>query len=91
MVESVKTDVLVIGGGGAATRAAVDAKKAGAEVVLATKGSFGAIGSRGAGATSSANSEFGVTATPGWTGPLSELEKPLAFKKSFKSGKMFPV
>ncbi len=76
MPESMQTGVLVIGGGGAATRAALEARLAGADVVLMVKGSFGAIGTRGAGATTSALSEFGVFATPGWTGPLSEAEKP---------------
>jgi succinate dehydrogenase/fumarate reductase flavoprotein subunit len=78
MGKVIKTDVLVIGGGGAAARAALEARLAGAEVVLVTKGSLGAIGTRGAGATSSAMSEFGLFATPGWTGPLSGGEKPYA-------------
>jgi fumarate reductase (CoM/CoB) subunit A len=80
MDEIIKAEVLIVGGGGAAARAALEARKRGAEVVLATKGSFGAIGTRGAGATASALSEFGVIATPGWTGDLSEVERPLAFK-----------
>ena len=78
MAGIVQADVLVIGGGGAAARAALEARLAGAEVVLAVKGSFGAIGTRGAGATASAMSEFGMFATPGWTGPLSKGETPFA-------------
>ena len=80
MAQIINAEVLVIGGGGAAARAALEARKAGADVVLVTKGKFGAIGTRGAGATCSAVSEAGVIATPGWTGPLSEVEEPLAFK-----------
>jgi fumarate reductase (CoM/CoB) subunit A len=70
----------VVGGGGAAARAALEARLAGAEVVLATKGSLGAIGTRGAGATSSAMSEISVFATPGWTGPLLGSERLYAAK-----------
>jgi fumarate reductase (CoM/CoB) subunit A len=77
MAGVVETDVLVIGGGGAAARAAVEARLAGAEVILATKGSFGAIGTRGSGATNSALSPFGILATPGWTGALTGGEKAL--------------
>jgi fumarate reductase (CoM/CoB) subunit A len=50
--EVIQTDVLVIGGGGAATRAAITAYEAGAKVLLIVKGQFGAIGTRGGGATS---------------------------------------
>jgi len=78
MANVAETDVLVIGGGGAAARAALEARLAGAEVVLVSKGSFGAVGTRGAGATNSALSPFGIIAAPGWTGPLSGGEKALA-------------
>ena len=78
MASVVETDVLVIGGGGAAARAALEARLADAEVVLVSKGNFGAIGTRGAGATNSALSPFGILATPGWTGPLTGGEKTLA-------------
>ncbi len=74
----VQTDVLVIGGGGAAARAALEARRAGAQVVLVSKGSFGAVGTRGAGATASGLSPFGIFATPRWTGPLSTAETALA-------------
>ena len=57
MAETVRTDVLVVGGGGAAARAAIEAHDAGADVVLATKGRFGAIGVRGGGATGISISE----------------------------------
>ncbi len=76
MSDLIKTDVLVIGGGGAACRAALEARRAGADVLLVTKGDFGAIGTRGAGATAGAQSEWGLFSTPGWTGPTTEVEKP---------------
>ena len=57
MVETIRTDVLVVGGGGAAARAAIEADVEGAEVILATKGRFGAIGVRGGGATGISISE----------------------------------
>jgi len=76
--EIVETDVLVVGGGGAAARAALEAQQLGVKVVLAVKGSFGAIGTRGAGATASGLSAVGVFATPGWTGFLNERERPFA-------------
>jgi len=78
-MQTVKTDVLVIGGGGAATRAALEATIAGARVVLATKGAFGAVGTRGAGATAGGASAASVFATPGWTGPVSEIEKRISY------------
>ena len=59
MAQVITTDILVVGGGGAAARAALEAKRAGADVVLAVKGRFGALGTRGAGATASSNSESG--------------------------------
>jgi fumarate reductase (CoM/CoB) subunit A len=74
-MQVVKTDILVIGGGGAAARAALTACKTGAKVILATKGAFGAVGTRGAGATASGFSAVGVYATPGWTGAVSAVEK----------------
>jgi len=77
-MQTTKTGVAVIGGGGAAARAAFEARKTGAEVTLITKGSFGAIGTRGAGATSSGFSASGVFATPGWSGRLSQIETKVA-------------
>jgi succinate dehydrogenase/fumarate reductase flavoprotein subunit len=76
-MQTIKTDVLVIGGGGAAARAAIEAHRAGAAVLLTTKGKFSAIGTRGAGATAGAASPSSVFATPGWTGNLSERETQL--------------
>lgn len=43
-VRKISTDVLVIGGGGAALRAALAAQEAGAEVLIATKGEAGKSG-----------------------------------------------
>lgn len=51
MLNKVSTDVLVVGGGAAGTRAALEARLAGARVLLAVKGHFGAVGIRGAGAS----------------------------------------
>ncbi len=74
-MQTIRTGVLVIGGGGAAARAALEAARAGAEVMLVTKGAFGAIGTRGAGATASGFSAVGVIASPGWTGSVAPAEK----------------
>jgi fumarate reductase (CoM/CoB) subunit A len=60
MYDVIETDVLVVGGGGAASRAAMEAYLSGVDVVMAVKGGFGAIGTRGAGATSAARSEEGL-------------------------------
>ncbi|MFH1619790.1 MAG: FAD-binding protein, partial [bacterium] len=53
MTEIVKVDVLVVGGGAAAQRAAIEACRSGARVALAIKGHLGVIGMRGSGATAS--------------------------------------
>lgn len=53
MATVIEVDVLVVGGGGAALRAALEAHAAGARVALAVKGQLGVIGLRGAGATAS--------------------------------------
>ena len=53
MTEIVDVDVLVVGGGAAAQRAAIEAHRAGARVALAIKGRLGGIGLRGSGATAS--------------------------------------
>ena len=51
MKEIVECEVLVIGGGGAGTRAALEAYASGAAVTIAVKGRFALSGVRGAGAT----------------------------------------
>ncbi|WP_406194443.1 FAD-binding protein [Kitasatospora sp. NBC_01560] len=51
MTEDLATDVLVVGGGPAATWAALDAARAGARVVLADKGYCGTSGATAAGGT----------------------------------------
>ena len=71
MASKLTTDVLVVGGGGAAARAALEASMAGAEVILAVKGTFGAVGIRGSGATASGISEAGAMICAG------EAEPPL--------------
>ncbi len=60
MYEVIETDVLVVGAGGAASRAAMEAYLSGADVLMVVKGGFGAVGTRGAGATSAARSEEGL-------------------------------
>ena len=51
MIDVYDTDVLVVGGGGAASRAAIEAHLAGARVTLAVKGRYGFMGIRGGGAS----------------------------------------
>ena len=68
MAETIKTDVLVVGGGGAGARAALEANRHGARVVLAVKGHFGAVGTRGSGGTCPALSEAGGMRAAGATG-----------------------
>jgi fumarate reductase (CoM/CoB) subunit A len=53
MTEIAEADVLVVGGGAAAQRAAIEAYRAGARVALAVNGQLGCIGVRGSGATAS--------------------------------------
>jgi succinate dehydrogenase/fumarate reductase flavoprotein subunit len=53
-VQTIQTDVLVIGGGAAGARAALEARLAGVHVTLAVKGRFGGVGVRGAGASATA-------------------------------------
>ena len=59
------TDVLVVGGGGAATAATLAAHEAGARTMLAVKGRFGVPGVRGAGATSNPVGDFWTIRTIG--------------------------
>ncbi|MEO0576497.1 MAG: FAD-binding protein, partial [Pseudomonadota bacterium] len=64
------TDVLVVGGGGAATAATIAAHDAGARTMLAVKGRFGIPGVRGAGATSNPIGDFWTIRTVGPKGGL---------------------
>ena len=57
--EVLETDVLVVGGGGAGSRAALEARLAGARVILAVKGLHNAMAMRGGGATNSGQSDWG--------------------------------
>ncbi|MEM7564009.1 MAG: FAD-binding protein [Pseudomonadota bacterium] len=59
------TDVLIIGGGGAATASTIAAHDAGAETMLAVKGRFGIPGVRGAGATSNPIGDYWTIRTVG--------------------------
>lgn len=65
-----ETDVLIIGGGGAATAATIAAHEAGARTLLAVKGQFGVPGVRGAGATSNPKADFWTIRTVGPKGGL---------------------
>lgn len=69
-MKSYQTDVLVVGGGGAATAATIAAHDAGARTMLAVKGRFGVPGVRGAGATSNPKADFWTIRTVGPKGGL---------------------
>jgi fumarate reductase (CoM/CoB) subunit A len=60
-----ETDVLVVGGGGAATASTIAAHDAGARTIMAVKGQFGVPGVRGAGATSNPLADFWTIRTVG--------------------------
>lgn len=64
------TDVLIIGGGGAATAATLAAHENGARTLIAIKGKFGVPGVRGAGATSNPVGDFWTIRTIGPKGGL---------------------
>ena len=86
MVEVIETDVLVIGGGGAAARAALEAHQAGAKVTLAVKGDFGITGIRGSGATGGGRADmFGYFCTPGKTAKHAD-EDEIIFKRMIQAG-----
>ena len=65
-----ETDVLVVGGGGAATASTIAAHDAGARTMMAVKGQFGVPGVRGAGATSNPKADFWTIRTVGPKGGL---------------------
>jgi fumarate reductase (CoM/CoB) subunit A len=58
-VKARETDVVVVGGGGAALRAALEARRAGARVIVVTKGRLGATGA----------TAFGVASLAGYAVP----------------------
>lgn len=64
-IQTYETDVLIVGGGGAATAATLAAHEAGARTMLAVKGQFGVPGVRGAGATSNPVGDFWTIRTIG--------------------------
>lgn len=64
-IKRYNTDVLVVGGGGAATAATIAAHEAGARTMLAVKGQFGVPGVRGSGATSNPLGDFWTIRTVG--------------------------
>jgi len=64
-MNTIECDVLIVGGGVAAVSAAVEAQKSGASVCMAVKGTFGALGQRGAGASSCGKTFHGKPKLPG--------------------------
>jgi len=64
-MKSFETDVLIIGGGGAATASTISAHENGASTMLAVKGRFGVPGVRGAGATSNPLGDYWTIRTVG--------------------------
>jgi len=60
-----ETDVLIVGGGGAATASTISAHENGASTMLAVKGRFGVPGVRGAGATSNPLGDYWTIRTVG--------------------------
>jgi len=64
-MKTYETDVLVVGGGGAATAATISAFEGGARTMMAVKGVFGQPGKRGAGATSNPMADFWTIRTVG--------------------------
>lgn len=70
VVKTYETDVLIVGGGGAATAATISAHDQGARTMMAVKGRFGVPGQRGAGATSNPLADFWTIRTVGPKGGL---------------------
>src|SRR6266478_1689551 len=64
-MKSFETDVLIVGGGGAATASTISAHENGASTMLAVKGQFGVPGVRGAGATSNPLGDYWTIRTVG--------------------------
>lgn len=69
-MKTYETDVLIVGGGGAATATTIAAHDAGARTMMAVKGVFGVPGVRGAGATSNPKADFWTIRTVGPKGGL---------------------
>ncbi|TAK37112.1 MAG: FAD-binding protein, partial [Chloroflexota bacterium] len=84
-VEVIDTDVLVVGGGGAGARAALDANEAGAKVTLAVKGDFGIAGFRGSGSSGGGRTSMFTYFVPG--GKLApEKEADAVFERIIQTG-----
>ncbi len=75
-MNTIQTDVLVVGGGGAACRAALEAGMAGADTILAVKGAFASIGVRGSGSSAGGVSDRGGPSFRDW--PESRASTPAA-------------
>jgi L-aspartate oxidase len=84
-VKKYETDVLIVGGGGAATASTISAHRAGARTMIAVKGRFGVPGVRGAGATSNPLADFWTIRT---VGPKGGFFNPpdLVYKDMLQTG-----
>jgi len=85
MTMTIETDVLVVGGGGAASRAAIEAHLANAKTTIVVKGRFGMRGLRGTGATSYSRTNFIYFPVAGKTvSPAEESE--VIYKRIIQAG-----
>ena len=86
MVKVIETEVLVIGGGGAAARAALEAQQSGAKVTLVIKGNFGLKDGRGSGATGGGRDSSFVF-FPGAGMPVKPAdEREISFRRIIQAG-----
>lgn len=97
MVDILEAEILVAGGGAAASRAAIEAHMAGAKVLLVVKGRYGLMGIRGGGASDGSAlaithyayfSYIGQLNTRGWPG--TEVETGIAFTRQAGLGTADP-
>lgn len=82
MAKVIETDVLIVGGGGAAARAAIEAHQAGARTTLAVKGDFGLTAIRGSGATGIGGGNIFWFRLAG----KSEAENEIVFERMVQAG-----
>jgi L-aspartate oxidase len=84
-MKSFETDVLIVGGGGAATASTISAHEGGARTMLAVKGQFGVPGVRGAGATSNPLGDYWTIRTVGPEGGFFNPPE-LVFRDMMQTG-----
>lgn len=80
-----ETDVLIVGGGGAATASTISAHENGARTMIAVKGQFGVPGVRGAGATSNPLGDYWTIRTVGPEGGFFNPPE-LVFRDMMQTG-----